>query len=782
MSDNNRAGGDVPGNPAQRAGLPENYLPIVWEGFSGLNTRPLRPAIQDEEFAVCDGFMPLGPSNLRTLPGISLPLYFTQGGKSIIWHIGCNLGDTPGHVVLLSDGSVQFVNDVTGGVTQVMPAGTIANPTTILGFTQWNTPVPLLVFAKDQVNGYWLWDGANLFTAGTLSPEINITNPGSNYTSAPAVASQTTGAGTGDVYQAVIENGSVSQINVVSPGSGFAEGDLIALNVSGGGSDQSAEAFVLLSAPTVGGIDQVIVNQGGQGYTGAAQIIAVGGGGTGASFSFTAANGVIESVAVLNPGIGFSSPPIITVNDPGYPGNHIPGGTGFAANCTIAGGQVSLVGIGVPGTGYVTPPTITIIGDGSGAQAVALISGGSVVGTVILNPGSGYTKALALFSGGNNAASATAQLMPFGISGTTLETYNNQIWIGNGSAVATFPPKNRMIASQPGSATGFDPTLGAVVFQSNNAKLRVGYHALVNSNGFLYEIGDSAIDALSGVQTSAQGTQSITTFSNINVDPAIGTPWAASVQLFNRDIVFANPQGIFISYGGSVVKISDALDGFYESGGIFGVAANFSSAVAQIFGRYVYMLLLPIIDQVSKQPTNKLLMWDSKRWWTSSQDTNLTYISTQEVNSQMTAWGTDGENLFQLFTTPSTRFTKTAVSKLWATPGYDSTKMAMHLLGMLNFYVTDQPVNVFIDNETGSNKFVPATIPPGFAWATPGGQTFLWTNGGAPFNWGAAGLVIFGPQPVGQFGRLIGMTVQTTASDVALLSLKLIDQVTSLMP
>ena len=776
-------GGGTPGNPTRAAGLPSNPQEYIFEKFDGLNTKPLRPAIEDGEMSVCDGFIPLGPSNLRTLYGIGDIPYSTTGGLLIIWHQGCNLGDTPGVAFLLTDGSIHFLNQNTNAVSQVMPAGTIQNPSTILGFRQWATPVPMLIFAKDQTNGYWLWDGTNLYAAGTVSPEVDITNSGLDYTFPPTVSFQTTGSGTGATWLATLENGSVSQITVVNPGTGFAATDLINLYITGGGSDDSAVASANLSGPAVGGVSEVVITQGGNSYTGNASMFAAGGGGSGASFALSIVNGVIESAAVINPGTGYVFAPTPGVFDPP---NHVlglTGGTGFQGEIVIAFGQVLSLNVLSPGSGYVTPPIVKIIGDGTGAQAVAQISNGQVTGFVMQNYGSGYTYALVQLSGGNNAANATTEIMPFGISGTSIEVYNNQVFVSNGSATAEFPPKNRVIGSQPGSDSGFDPTQGAIAFQSNNAQLRVGYHSLIQTNGFLYLIGDSAVDQISGVQTTASGTTSTTTFNVINVDPQIGTPWPSSVQLLNRDIVFANTLGVFVSYGGAVTKISDALDGFYSQGPIYGNTANFSSAVAQIFGRYVYMLLLPVFYQGTGVTLNTLLMWDGKRWWTSRQDAALTYISTQEINSLMTAWGTDGTSLFPLFAKPSIGFTKTAQSKLWAMPGYDSTKLAMHLLGIINFYIEDEPVNVSIDSEVGQNSAAAGTISPGFQWTNNTGGTFSWTNGASPFVWSASGLVVFGPQPVGGYvGRLSGMTVTTNSSDLALLSLKLIDQITSLTP
>lgn len=59
-------------------GLPNNADTFVFEEFAGLNTKPPRPGIKDGEMFWSDGFMPVGPNNLRTLPGIGPALFYAN--------------------------------------------------------------------------------------------------------------------------------------------------------------------------------------------------------------------------------------------------------------------------------------------------------------------------------------------------------------------------------------------------------------------------------------------------------------------------------------------------------------------------------------------------------------------------------------------------------------------------------------------------------------------------------------------------------------------------------
>lgn len=61
-----------------------------------------------------------------------------------------------------------------------------------------------------------------------------------------------------------------------------------------------------------------------------------------------------------------------------------------------------------PGFGYTTTPTITIIGDGSGAQAIATVVNGRVESITVTNPGIGYTSAVIRIEGGGLGRSAAA--------------------------------------------------------------------------------------------------------------------------------------------------------------------------------------------------------------------------------------------------------------------------------------------------------------------------------------------------------------------------------------
>lgn len=143
-----------------------------------------------------------------------------------------------------------------------------------------------------------------------------------------------------------------------------------------------------------GSIEDVIVSQGGTGYSsGIATVVSVGGPGTGAVLvPVINAAGSIIRVKVVNGGTGFVTAPTLTVTGAGtnlYPENS----GGAILEAVVSAGVIQSVLVRDPGISYVsnTTTTITTQGDGSGAVLSPVIYNGAVVDIIIENNGTGYS-------------------------------------------------------------------------------------------------------------------------------------------------------------------------------------------------------------------------------------------------------------------------------------------------------------------------------------------------------------------------------------------------------
>jgi len=78
-------------------------------------------------------------------------------------------------------------------------------------------------------------------------------------------------------------------------------------------------------------------------------------------------------------------------------------------------GAITAVTLGGGGSGYTSPPAVNFNGGGgSGAAAMATISGGHVTGITIINGGSGYSSAPSISVAGGGGTGATATVTGFG--------------------------------------------------------------------------------------------------------------------------------------------------------------------------------------------------------------------------------------------------------------------------------------------------------------------------------------------------------------------------------
>jgi hypothetical protein len=726
-------------NPFLPAGPPPNIL----EDFAGINTSTTRAGVDDKQMWWCDGFYPIDRRNLRTMYGVGPALYTATGGLTIVMYAFANIGATPYAIVFLSDGSVVAVNTNTAAVTTVMTAGTIVSSSIqTIGVSQWGRQFVIIVSGSvGNPNGYWLWDGSLLYGPGALGPIVTLTNTGTSYVSAPGVL-VSGGHGMGATFAAAIANGVVTSVTITNPGSGYLAGDSVSLVFSGGNSTGSGASITAALGHAAGSgasltaltslvpagfnshytVYSVSIVNGGSGYSAFAAATCSSGnsvGGQQAALGLTISGGVITGVSIANGGVySTSTVPTVAVNDTGLY---------YVASTSIV----------APGSGYSNAVKITASGGGgpvTQATFQAGLTNGSITSVLITNPGvygSNSAPTLAI-SDTFVTAAGTVQLMPFGIQGTAVQTYAGRVWVANGASV---------FFTAPGSQIDFATSDGGGNFISSDSFLRVFYSQLIQTNGFLYLIGDSSLNYISGVSVS--GSPPTTTFTNQNADPQVGTPYASTGDLFGRNIVFANSFGVHVSYGAAVTKISEALDGVWNTVANFG-GLQLSAANATVFGKRIWMVLSQIIDPVTLATVNRLFCWDGKKWFATHQDHALTFIQHQEINSVFIAYGTDGTTIWPLFQSPSSGFTKVVQSRLWDAPGgYLFNKTETRFWALAQYYSASSPdLTVDIDNEQNA-----------YPYATQTGSAHVTITGPA-----GAGYFVTPPQAVGQAGVLSGMT------------------------
>jgi hypothetical protein len=686
-------------------GLPAGfkiYSPFPFTG--GMNQTDSRVALDDKELFYVENLLRIGNGRYRSLWDVGSPLLTAPVGKTIVSFFWFNVGFNFFCAVFYSDGTADEVSTA-GVITHIS--------TTINTFYRGSgTPLPvccqsgtalLLIANNNTPNDYWIWDGTLLYQAGTLAPIPTVIDGGAGYTSAPTITAYG-GAGSGASFTSRVSGGSVIAVDISNPGTGYNPGDIVQLLITGGGADSGAE---LLATITGGSLSSIVVSSRGSGYTSAPTVAITGGGGAGATaiavLGTGSTAGQVIQIVILNPGTGYTGTPAV-----GFSGG---GGTGAAAVALLNPGGVTSISVVQGGTNFSGTPLLTIIGGGgSGATATANMAGGQIASVTITLTGAGYTStpAVVVQTAVNNAAAATVTLMPFGVCGYSMEVYTGRVFVGPPSPTGAghLPNGGAFFVSAPGSLTDFATSDGGLLFTTTDRFLRSAYTNFRQSSGYLYPFGDSSISVISNVQTGGAPTQ--TTFTYQNIDPQNGSRWRDTCQDFARTILFANPFGVFGLYGGAVTKVSQKIERIFQNA-LFpttsfpttGQPVFPSSAVANIFNMKCYMLLADIPDVLTGVSANTLLVWNEHDWSVCKPSKTLIYIGTQEIASNLVAWGTDGTTLFPLFSTPS-GMTKTLSSKLYGVDLSFVTKQAMATyMQALDVAGTGVTFSLTLENEMG---------------------------------------------------------------------------------
>ena len=736
--------------------------PLLMEAWGSCNTSTTRMGVKDDEVWFYDGFMPLDQKNLRTLYDVGTTLY-TASGVTILFFGFVNIAANPYAIIFQSDGSVVAVNTLTASASTILPSGTITTPGQLtIGLSQWGQQYAIIV-SSTTTNGYWLWDGTTTYESGTIGPGVILTSNGSGYVSSPFVG-LVGGSGSGAVFNASINNGSVVSVQILNPGTGYLASDTPTLTFTGGtasGSDATVTAALGHHAGGSGASITIALVASGGAYNAYATLVAGGSAyspyvnitvtppSTFPNITASVAAGAIVSIKTQGArgyiGLYLSSvTPVASITDPGYY-------------------LISTVSVTSPGSGYSNFPVLTVVDAGATIQAspalTASVVNGSIQSVSIVNGGvfkASVTPTIVITDVASVAA-GTVTLMPYGVSGNCVETYSGHVWVGsqsNGTANLQW--------SAPGSPSNFATSAGGGSEQATQSYLKIGYTRLVQSNGFLYLIADSSIDYISGVQTS--GVPPTTSFTQQNADPTIGTPYPWSVILHGQDILFANSIGVYGVAGARPAKISAMLDGIWNNPTNF-AGLNLSAAHATIFNREVWMTLATFVNPITSATVTQPVMWDGKRWFSSPQNLSLTFIGSQEINSVFTAYGTDGTVVAPLFNTPSTNFAKRVQSKLWAEPGgYLLTKATNRFWAVLDYYsISSASITAFIDSVCAdpSNAGSISYTSAGYTIAGPS----------------ITGPWVIPPMQVGQQGILTGFTLKTNCADMAVVSAMIDDKV-----
>jgi hypothetical protein len=360
-------------------------------------------------------------------------LFLIDGaGTPAVFRVSSVDGGVVTGATVVDPGNYSILPTLSGGITTTSGTGSGCSFVLSMGISS----IGILNSGIQYVNSPLLTisggDGAGATATATISGggviAVVVSNPGAGYTSQPTIGVTT---GSGATASVRIKPTSVSSIQLTNNG-GASYVSVPSVVVAPLGSGATV-ASVFMKAVSVSLVSP------GVGYRQGDQLLTSGGIGT-ASAAIEVlrvdAAGHILTFALVNPG-QYSVLPILSSN------NSV-GGSGIGASWNLVMGiaGVSLVS---GGSGYTTNPLVTFQGGGGeGANGYATLTGGSVSGVVISDPGTGYTAIPTAVISAGTGATAQATLVP-----TTVST----ISVTDGGSGYVSPPQVTIVGGGGDGAT-----------------------------------------------------------------------------------------------------------------------------------------------------------------------------------------------------------------------------------------------------------------------------------------------------------------------------------------
>jgi len=508
----------------------------------------------------------------------------------------------------------------------------------------------------------------------------------------------------------VVSIGAVGSIGIVNRGSGYTSAPTVIISAPTQTGGQQANATATLTTGGANTISSISLSNAGSGYINAANttITFVGGGGTNASAVaslVTFATGTV-SVNVIDGGAGYTN----------------------AANTVI-----SFTG-----------------GGGTGAAAQAIVTGNVVTSVIMTNPGSGYTNTANLvvtISGGGATNNAVLQGTVQTQQNVSIATFSGRVWIAQGRTV---------YYSAAGSYTDFTSvSAGAVTLTDSTLHGNIQY--LLSANNFLYIFGDDSINVFSDVRVTTNGT---TLFTNTNVSASVGSKRLEAIFPYFRSVLFMNDYGVYALVGSTTSKLSDSLDGMFPNidfaSPVYGGQVLINNILCAAFNFRYY-------DGIFTNSYRYIqAVFFEKKWFITSQNDSLSYITSVPVAGKITLYGTTNNQLVRLYgDTAGNVITSRVQTALMPMGDPIRTKQALKF-GIEATSSNVVIMNATVDSERGSSPAYP--LQSSVYWTNNNLQTISWVNNSnAVILWLSTGYELY-KSDAAQYGKYLGLTVTSNSA------------------
>jgi hypothetical protein len=278
---------------------------------------------------------------------------------------------------------------------------------------------------------------------------------------------------------------------------------------------------------------------------------------------------------------------------------------------------------------------------------------------------------------------------------------------------------------------------------------------ILAANNFLYLFGDDSINVFSDVRVITNGS---TIFTNTNVSASVGSKRPYAIFPYFRSILFMNDYGVYALVGSTTSKLSDNLDGMIPNidfnSPIYAGQVLLNNILCAAFNFRYY-------DAAFSQGYRYIqAVFFEKKWFITSQNDNLAYITTVPVLGKISLFGTDGTTLYRLYNDNTNNISSIVQTALLPMEDNIRTKQALKV-GIEGTNTNSAAnLNVTVDSETGSSPSTLLTSLVG--WQNNASQLISWSNAsGTIIGWTTTGYSLF-KSDAKQYGKYLGMTIQSS--------------------
>jgi hypothetical protein len=279
---------------------------------------------------------------------------------------------------------------------------------------------------------------------------------------------------------------------------------------------------------------------------------------------------------------------------------------------------------------------------------------------------------------------------------------------------------------------------------------------LLSANNFLYIFGDDSINVFSDVRVTTAGT---TLFTNTNVSASVGSKRPYAIFPYFRSVLFMNDYGVYALVGSTTSKLSDSLDGMFPNidfnSPIYAGQVLINNILCAAFNFRYY-------DAIFTQSYRYIqAVFFEKKWFITSQNNNLAYITSVPVAGKITLYGVANNQLYKLYNDTASAITSRVQTALLPMGDPIRTKQALKIGIEATSSNTGVILSATVDSEVGSSPAY--TLQSFISWTNNNLQTIAWTNSSLnTVGWIAGGYNLY-KTDASQYGKYLGITVTSSS-------------------